>query len=115
MTQISDSRGLLFKFKKQGQWDSIPLESKLSTVKGFEQGFARLYDVEENAFVFTMVKEKKKLDVKKILSEKSEIWNGESRLTTQEVITICDKVIERVIQLSFQNDLCHINCNFLTF
>ena len=68
---------------------------------GFEQGFARLYDVKENAFVFTMVKEKKKLNVKEILSEKSHLWDGESRLTTQEVITICDKVIERVIQLSF--------------
>ena len=110
LTQISDSRGLLFKFKKQCQWNSIPLIENRTTVPGFEQGFARLYDVKEDAFFFSMVKEYKPLDVKEILSKKSEIWDGNSQLSTQEVITICDKLIERVIQLSFQNGFVSYHC-----
>ena len=97
LTHLADSRSVLFRFEKRDEWDSIPLESLHTTVDGFRQCFSRIYDVQDDAFVFTMLEGIKTLDVKKVLSRKSKLWDGKPKLSVSEVLTICDKLIEKVI------------------
>ena len=77
LTTFSDARSLLFRFEKEGQWESLPLQSLHKTVKGFKQGFARIYDTDKDAFIFQMKEEVVNLDVETVLSKKKQALGWE--------------------------------------
>lgn len=97
ITSHADSRRILFKcWKPTKTWKSRKLVDECGTfVDGFEQCLTRLYDTEEDAFLFSYQKTDKKLNVEEVLAGDS-IWNKRDDLTIDEVYKICDDLIDKV-------------------
>ena len=58
VSAVVDDFDTIFKFKKN-EWSSIPLESKQTSVNGFKQSFAWIYDTEPDVFAFVTIEEEK--------------------------------------------------------
>lgn len=92
-----DKRNVLLKFQERVKhWKSKSLLSSKAPIRGFEQSFLRIYDTEEDVFVFMKTPENKKIDVQTVLNGEW-LWNGNpDDLTAEIILGFCDKLIEAV-------------------
>lgn len=97
VSAVVDDFDTIFKFKKSCEWSSIPLESKQTSVNGFKQSFARIYDTEPDVFAFVTIEEDTTLYVREVLDRPCDIWDGKSDLTQLDVINIINLAIDEVL------------------
>jgi hypothetical protein len=94
LTKHIDSRSVAFKLRKSGSWQSKRICEK--TVRGLKQSLCRLYNVEEDVFVFKTVNDDITVDVKDSLSAPAPYVPGQD-LTSLQVVSLINAFIDQVI------------------
>lgn len=97
LTSHVDTRNVLLKFQETNKsWTSKSLVSVQETVNGFEQNFLRIYDTEEDVYIFQKTPENKPIKVENVLKG-DVLWEGDPDTITGElVLKWCDLLVETV-------------------
>ena len=89
----ADTREIMFKVKKEGSWNSIPIHQKYRTVKAIKQQFAEIKGCKERVYAFLALK----TDVEMSTEGFDQELNHNETLTKSKLIKLCEDMIRQVL------------------
>ena len=94
LASLADSREIMFKLKKEGQWSSLPLQEKYRAVKAIKQRLLPIDGCEDKAFAFWSLKTPLNIRTDKL---EAPVFHGKV-LNKENLMEICNKLISEVIK-----------------
>ena len=99
--ELADSHEIMFKVKKEGNWDSIPIQHKYRVVRGLKQQFGLIKGCKERVYVFLALKTNVEMSTEGL---DKEVVHNEA-LTKSKLVNMCEDMIRQVLFYSIHGKI----------